>query len=140
MTADPAVLADRVQGVLDVPLHRWLGLALADPADPRAGIVLPVGPPALNNAGVLHGGIVAALLDVAAYVRLLPDLGAEENAVTHDATSSLLRGVGEGARVLLRAEVVRRGRTLAFLRSEATVDGEVVAMGSVTKSLLRPRA
>jgi uncharacterized protein (TIGR00369 family) len=139
VTVDAAVLAARVQGVLDVPLHRWLGLELADPADPRAGVVLPVGPPALNNAGVLHGGIVAALLDVTAYVRLLPDLAADENAVTHDATSSLLRGVREGARVLLHAEVVRRGRTLAFLRSEATVDGDVVAMGSVTKSLLRPR-
>lgn len=124
---------------MDVPLHRWLDLELADPADPRAGVVLPVGPPALNNAGLLHGGIVAALLDVTAYLRLLPDLAAEENAVTHDATSSLLREVREGSQVLLRAEVVHRGRSLAFLRSDATVDGDVVAMGSVTKSLLRPR-
>ncbi len=139
MTAADDSLADRVRGVLDVPLHRWLGLEMADPAEPRAGVVLPVGPPALNNAGLLHGGIVAALLDVAAYVRLMPDLAPGENAVTHDATSSLLRPVAPGARVLLRGELVRRGRTLAFLRSEATVDGEVVAMGTVTKSLLPPR-
>jgi len=138
VTATP--LATRLQGVLDVPLHRFLGLELADPADPPAGIVLPVGPAALNNAAVLHGGIVAALLDVAAYVRLLPDLAPDENAVTHDATCSLVRAVADGARVLLRADLVRRGRTLAFLRSEATVDGTVVAVGSVTKSLLVARA
>ncbi|MGY1745175.1 PaaI family thioesterase [Blastococcus sp. SYSU D00695] len=130
------VLAARVRGVLDVPLHRWLGLELADPHDPRAGVVLPVGPQALNNAAVLHGGLVAALLDVTAYLRLLPELTAGENAVTHDATSSLLRPVAEGTRVLLRAELVRRGRTLAFLRSEASVDGRAVAFGQVTKSVV----
>ena len=138
MTTDDGPAA-RVQGVLDVPLHRWLGLELADPADPRAGLVLPVGPAALNNAGLLHGGIVAALLDVAGYVRLLPELADDENAVTHQSSCSLLRSVGEGARVLLTADLLRRGRSLAFLRSEATVDGDVVAFGQVTKSLLLPR-
>ncbi len=133
---DDDVLAARVRGVLEVPLHRWLGLELADPADPRAGAVLPVGPESLNNAAVLHGGLVAALLDVTAYLRLLPELTADENAVTHDATSSLLRPVPGGARLHLRAELVRRGRTLAFLRSEATVDGRTVAFGQVTKSVV----
>ncbi|MGY1769979.1 PaaI family thioesterase [Blastococcus sp. SYSU D00813] len=133
---DDDVLAARVRGVLEVPLHRWLGLQLADPADPRAGVVLPVGPQALNNAAVLHGGLVSALLDVTAYLRLLPELAAGENAVTHDATSSLLRPVAEGARVHLHAEVVRRGRTLVFLRSEAQVDGRTVAFGQVTKSVV----
>lgn len=137
-TIPDELLASRVQGVLDVPLHRWLGLELADPADPRAGIVLEVGEHAVNNAGVLHGGIVTALLDVAAYVRLLPELGPEENAVTHDSSCSLIRGVAAGARVQLRGSVVRKGRSVAFLRSEATVDGDVVAMGQITKTLLHP--
>ena len=138
MTPPDDVLATRIQGVLDVPLHRWLGIRLADPADPRAGIVLPVEAPALNNAGVLHGGIVSALLDVAAYVCLLPDLAPEENAVTHDATSSLMRSVREGAAVHLRASVAHRGRTVAFLRSEAQAGGRLVAVGQVTKTILRP--
>jgi uncharacterized protein (TIGR00369 family) len=139
MTPPDDVLAARLQGVLDVPLHRWLGVRLADPDDPRAGIVLPVGPAALNNAGMLHGGIVSALLDVAAYVCLLPDLAPEENAVTHDATSSLMRAVREGATVQLRGTVVHRGRSVAFLRSEAGVDGRPVAVGQVTKTILRGR-
>jgi uncharacterized protein (TIGR00369 family) len=139
VTHAPDALAARVQGVLDVPLHRWLGLSLADPADPRAGLVLPVGPNAANNAGRLHGGIVAAVLDVAGYLRLLPELDEGTDAVTHDASCSLLRPVGEGSTVLLRADLLHRGRTLAFLRSEATVEGTVVAFGQVTKSLLLPR-
>ena len=133
------VLARRVQGVLDIPFHRWLGIRLADPANPPAGIVLPVAGPALNNVALLHGGIVGALLDVAAYLRLLPQLAPDENAVTHDATTSLLRSVAEGAEVHLRGTLVRKARSVVFLRAEATVDGAVVAMAQVTKTLHRPR-
>jgi uncharacterized protein (TIGR00369 family) len=139
VTQSAGTLAARIQSVVDVPLHRWLGLSLAAPADPRAGLLLPVGPNAVNNAGQLHGGIVAAVLDVAGYLRLLPELDDGTAAVTHDASCSLLRPVGEGSTVLLRADLLHRGRTLAFLRSEATVDGTVVAFGQVTKSLLLPR-
>lgn len=127
---------DRVAAVLDIPLHRFLGIALTDPGRPSAGITLEVGEAALNNAGVLHGGIVTALLDVACYLALLDELGADEHAVTHDLSVSLMRPVAEGRKVLLAGQVVRRGRSIAFLRGEATVDGVLVASGQITKSLL----
>ncbi|WP_205695456.1 PaaI family thioesterase [Conexibacter sp. SYSU D00693] len=132
-------LAARVQDVLDVELHRLLGLELADPADPAAGLVVAVEGPAVNNVGVLHGGVVSALLDVASYLALLPHLEAGANAVTHDLHASLVRGVQRGARLHVRGEVVRLGRSVAFLRSEARVDGAVVATGTVTKTVLAAR-
>ena len=127
---------DRVAAVLDIALHRFLGIELADPQRPAAGITLDVGEAALNNAGVLHGGIVTALLDVACYLALLEQLGPDENAVTHDLSVSLMRPVSRGSQVLLAGQVVRRGRSIAFLRAEATVDGAVVASGQVTKTLV----
>ena len=66
--------AARVQAVLDIPLHRFLGVRLLDPADPAAGISFPVAEAAQNQAAVLHGGVVTALLDVASYLALLPHL------------------------------------------------------------------
>lgn len=132
-------LAARVEKVLEVPLHRFLGVELLDPADPAAGIALDVAGPAMNNAGVLHGGIMGALLDVASYLAVLPHLAEGENAVTHDVAASLVRGVPQGARLEVRGEVVRRGRGVAFLRSEATVEGVVVATGQVTKSVVQLR-
>ena len=138
MTRPPLVsLPARVAGVLDIPLHRFLGLALLEPSRPEVGVVLEVGAPALNNAGVLHGGIVTALLDVACYLALLPELGDDQNAVTLDVTVSLMRAVPPGATVHLRGSVVRRGRSLAFLRAEASVEGAVVATGQVTKTLVQ---
>ncbi len=132
----PEVLTTRVQAVLDIPLHRFLGMRLRDPADPPAGVWFPVDGPAQNQAALLHGGVVYTLLDVAAFLALLPQLSDAEHAVTHDLTASLLRPVRAGARVDVTGSVLRRGRSVAFLRAEASVDGVVVASGQVTKSIV----
>ncbi len=135
--ADPDLFATRVHGVLDVPLHRFLGVRLREDGRPQDGLVITVGEAAVNNVGVLHGGVASALLDVASYLALLPYLSEQEAAVTHDATSSLMRAVQRGAELEVTADVVRRGRSLAFLQARALVDGTPVAFGQVTKSILR---
>ena len=132
----PADSAARVAAVLAIPLHRFLGVALLDPDDPPAGIWFPVEEPAQNNVGVLHGGVVSALLDVASYLALLPTFEPGEHAVTHDLSVSLLRPVSAGSRVELTGTVLRRGRAVAFLRAEARVDGRIVAAAQVTKTLV----
>ena len=129
--------AARVRAVLDIPLNRFLGLQLRDPADPSAGVWFPVGPSAQNQAAVLHGGVVTTLLDTASYLALLPSLSDTEHAVTHDLTVSLIRPVAADQRVDITATVLRRGRAVAFMRAEATVDGELVAAAQVTKSVVR---
>ena len=129
--------AARIQSVLDIPLNRFLGMQLRDPADPAAGVWFPVGPAAQNQAAVLHGGVVTTLLDTASYFALLPSLSDAEHAVTHDLTVSLLRPVAADRRVDITATVLRRGRAVAFMRAEATVDGELVAAAQVTKSVVR---
>ena len=126
----------RVQAVLDIPLHRFLGVRLLDPDDPAAGIGFPVSAAARNQSAVLHGGVVTALLDVASYLALLPHLDDAEHAVTHDLSVSLLRPVGADEQVAVVGSVLRRGRALAFLRAEATVDGRTVAAAQVTKSIV----
>jgi uncharacterized protein (TIGR00369 family) len=131
--------ATRVQGVLDIPLNRFLGMQLRDPADPSAGVWFPVGPSAQNQAAVLHGGVVTTLLDTASYLALLPQLSDAEHAVTHDLTVSLIRPVAADERVDVTATVLRRGRAVAFMRAEATVGGELVAAAQVTKSVVRLR-
>lgn len=134
-----SVTAARVQAVLDIPLHRFLGMHLRDPAAPSAGVWFSVDQPAQNPAGVLHGGVVYTLLDVASFLALLPHLADDEHAVTHDLTVSLLRPVSAGARVDIAGTVLRRGRAVAFMRAEATVDGAVVAAAQVTKSVVALR-
>jgi uncharacterized protein (TIGR00369 family) len=136
VTATDGGTVERVRQVLDDPLHRWLGLELADEADPWAGLVFAAGPAELYPGGLLHGGMLAALLDVAAGVRLLPELADGETAVTHAASCSVLRPVPAGTRLLLRADLLSKSPTRAFLRSSACAGEEAVAVGQLTKDLL----
>ncbi|MCA0143771.1 PaaI family thioesterase [Blastococcus sp. LR1] len=129
----------RVQAVLDIPLHRFLGVELRDEQDPASGIRFQVGTASENPAQLLHGGVVYALLDVASFLALMPTLGPGEHAVTHDVAASLLRPVSSGATVDIVGTVLRRGRAVAFLRAEATVDGVLVATGQVTKTVIPGR-
>jgi uncharacterized protein (TIGR00369 family) len=122
--------------VLDIPLHRFVGVELLDPADPSTGIWFPVGPSAQNQVGLLHGGVVTAPLDVAGYLALAPLLADDEHAVTHDLSVSLLRPVSAGRRVEVRGTVLRRGRAVAFLGAEAAVDGTLVAGAQVTTTVV----
>jgi uncharacterized protein (TIGR00369 family) len=132
-----SAIAARVKAVLDIPLHRFLGMELRDPADPSAGVWFPVAAPAQNQAALLHAGVVYTFLDVASFLALIPLLSDAEHAVTHDVSVSLLRPVAAGKRVDITGTVLRRGRAVAFMRAEATVDGEIVAAGQVTKSVVR---
>jgi acyl-coenzyme A thioesterase PaaI-like protein len=45
--------------------------------------------------------------------------------------------VSPGKRVDITGTVLRRGRQVAFMRADATVDGQVVAAAQVTKSVVR---
>ena len=127
----------RVRAVLGIPLHRFLGMELQDEANPSAGIWFPVAEPTLNPGGLLHAGVIYTLMDVACFLALIRHLGDDEHAVTHDLTVSLLRPVSPDERVDITGTVLRRGRTIAFMRADATVDGQVVAAVSVTKSVVR---
>jgi len=127
----------RVRAVLGIPFHRFLGMELRDAADPAAGIWFPVAGPTLNPVGSLHAGVIYSLMDVASFLALIRHLEDDEHAVTHDLTVSLLRPVGPDKRVDLTGTVLRRGRAVAFMRAEATVDGAVVAAAQVTKSVVR---
>jgi len=127
----------RVPAILGIPFHQFLGMELRDADDPAAGIWFPVGPPTLNPVGLLHAGVIYSLMDVACFLALIRHLGDDEHAVTHDLTVSLLRPVSPDKRVDITGTVLRRGRQVAFMRADATVDGQVVAAAQVTKSVVR---
>lgn len=133
---DPTTVRAWQDGVLQMPLHAALELRFADPHDPTQGILLPVTGLAVNREGLLHGGLVPALLDVSAYLTVLPHLPKGTNAVTHSTQASLARGVPEGGTVHFRGHVDRVGRTLVFCGSTAHHEDRLVATGSIVKSVV----
>jgi uncharacterized protein (TIGR00369 family) len=130
-----AETARRLRLALDVPLLRFLGVSAVDDRDPAAGIELAQTPKALNAVDALHGGAIATVLDVAAYLALLPQLADEEEAVTHMVSLSYLARPEAGAQLKATGEVLRRGRRLAFVTAALNSDDRLLATASVTKSI-----
>lgn len=140
---------DRVRGVADL-----VGADLPDdppagfhPIAPRLGFHMMMGqfygrmeegslvvafrcsPRHMNNHGTCHGGMLASFADFSAYaVRL--DAGLADTSIpTASLAVEYLRPVRQGDWVEARTLVTKRGRTLLFCKTTATV-GETIVFTS----------
>jgi len=104
----------------------------------RSHLAFEVGPDMLTPAPALHAGYLYAASDLASYVALLSLLTHDESAVTHDLHVSVMSSARAGDRVDIRAEVVRRGRTLAFMDVRASCGDRLLSTARVTKSMMGP--
>ena len=129
-----------VAAVLDLPLHKYVGLELIDSSDPARGVSVDVGETNVNPNNNLHGGIVPLLLDVAAYLAAAELFEPETDAVTATNSVSLLRPVPSGKRFTATASVDRLGRNALFITAQAECDGQVVATGQIVKAVISVEA
>jgi uncharacterized protein (TIGR00369 family) len=127
-----------VDEVLAVPLMRFLGVRYAGHGPGSARLSLTVGAQALNGNGSLHAGALYALLDVVGYLAAMPSFERGQTATTHTINVSLMRPVAEGAELELEGRVLKRGRSLIFVQSEARVGDKEVALATVCKSIVGP--
>ena len=133
----------RVRGerALAVPLLRFLGASLAD----RGGghelsITLAPSENALNAVDALHGGVIATLLDVAAYISVASHLADHEEAVTIAFAASYFAAAETGEELHAVGSFLRRSRHLAFATAELRGQSTVLALASVTKAVRSKRS
>jgi acyl-coenzyme A thioesterase PaaI-like protein len=82
------------------------------------------GPHLQGYEGILHGGVISAVLDSAmAHCLLLQDI----KAVTGDLRVRFLQSIPCSSRVIIRAWLTCAVSTLYELKAEARVDGKLVA-------------
>ncbi|WP_375502218.1 hypothetical protein [uncultured Jatrophihabitans sp.] len=128
---------ERVTAALNAPLASALGCFLLDPDDASSGVAFVPGELADNGTGGVHAAALAAVLELAADLLVLPTLDDDEHAVTHASSLQVLGGAVRGYRVEARAQLDRRSRRLAFVSAAATVDGMVVATAQLTESVVK---
>lgn len=115
--------ADRARFDED-PFHRYLGLSLDEVRPGFARIRLAFGETTPRGiGGSVHGGVLAAMVDIAMLRAVFSDLGPEEQpAGTADLNITYLRPA-HGPVVDAEATVLKRGRQIAVVEV-SIFDGE----------------
>jgi uncharacterized protein (TIGR00369 family) len=100
-----------------VPYAKFLGLRLDSIEPGRATMSLEIREELKQNAGVVHGGVVASLIDSATAFAILPLLKEDERTTTVDLTISYLRPLISGT-ISATARVVREGGRIVVLSAD----------------------
>jgi uncharacterized protein (TIGR00369 family) len=83
--------------------------------------------------GMMHGGVIASLVDTAAAYAVYPLVSAGQEITTVEFKISFLSPVGQGGRAVCQARILRQGRTLAVVACDVRDGrGKPVAAALVT--------
>ncbi|HSE31902.1 MAG TPA: PaaI family thioesterase [Pyrinomonadaceae bacterium] len=108
----------RIEDALStVPFAKLLGIKLDSVEPGDASLSLQIRDDFRQNAGVVHGGVIASLIDSATAFAILPLLNPNERSTTVDLTISYLRPLTVGSMVA-HAKVIRAGQRLIVVFAE----------------------
>jgi len=129
--ADETILARLLRRVDRSPFWKLLGMELIEAEEGLARVRLTLRPDLQNSRGIMHGGVIGALVDSAGGLAVLTT-GADGPIPTVEYSLNFLAPV-EGGTVTAEGRLLRRGRRIAV--SEVTVTdeaGRLIAKGLVT--------
>ncbi len=119
----------------EIPFNAHLGIEVVAAHEDGMTISLEMRPEMRNGHGVLHGGVIATLADVAVGVALKPRI-MPKTATTIDLKVNYLKPVTEG-KLWARCYLVRVGKTLITGRVDLTDDQQkLVAVALATYMII----
>ena len=128
---DPRKIERARKAFSSVAYAKFLGLQLGEIGDGTVSIHLDVRDEFLQNQGVVHGGVVASLIDTASAFAVLTKIELDERVTTTDLTIHYLRPIKSG-RMTATARIVRGGRRLFVLSVDVTNDSDALVSTAVT--------
>lgn len=116
---------------------QYLGVELDSMQEGRAALHIDVQPHHRNSGGIVHGGVLSALVDTVAGAAAFSALPKGQRVVTTDLHVTCLRNVREG-RIDAIAEVVHMGSRFATAKVEIRAGDALLATGSVSFMVVVP--
>lgn len=117
-----------------VPFAKLLGIQLELVEPGHAVLSMKIRDELKQNHGVTHGGAIAALIDSAMALAIVPLLGENERTTTVDLTIHYLRPLTEGT-ARSSARVVRAGRRVITVSAELFDEKENLAATAISTYL-----
>ncbi|MBN3807685.1 PaaI family thioesterase [Paraburkholderia sp. Ac-20347] len=90
----------------------------------------------VNPAGMIHGGMIASLLDQSVSTAAWEATG-RQPCVTVQLDTHFVAAVRPGTFIVARSRIVRQTGTLLFVQAELSVVSEIVATGAATIKVMR---
>ena len=117
-----------------VPFLKLLGIEVESVGPGTSTLVVHVRDELMRNDNIIHGGVMASLIDSAFAFAIIPILDEGERTVTVDMTIHYLRPVSSGAAKAV-ARVVRAGRRVITVSAELFDENEKLAATALSTYL-----
>jgi uncharacterized protein (TIGR00369 family) len=114
-----------------VPFAHLLKIELGRMKRGAASLHLEVREELLQNNGVVHGGVIASIVDTAAAFAILTFLEPDQTTTTVDLTIHYLRPLTKG-RFSVEARVLRAGRRILTISVDVTDENKALAATALT--------
>jgi len=131
-------------GTRHSPFVEYIGARREEMGEGFARLSITIGPQHTNPNGVMHGGVVTAMMDSAIGGALGALRGGDARQRPHatiEMNTSFLAAARPGDEVVVEGRVIQLGRTVAFAEAEARRrgDGALIARGRLTFAIASPR-
>ncbi len=135
MTTDAPLTAEEEERIREaferVPFAHLLKLEIGEVKRGAATLYLEVRDELRQNNGVVHGGVIASLVDTAAAFAIITSLEKDQTTTTVDLTIHYLRPL-LGGRVTAQARVLRAGRRILTIRVDVLDETQALAATALT--------
>ena len=122
------------------PFSAHIGVELEELREGYARLSLVLEPHHTNPNGVMHGGVIATMMDSAMGAALGSLRGPEASRSPHstvEMNASFLAGARPGDKIVVEGRVLRLGKSIAFGEAEARRGDELIAKGRLTFAIQR---
>ncbi len=132
---DPDIEAAISERLGAVPFYSWIGIELVRATKGEVELAIDLQDHHDNVQGLIHGGVIATLLDSAAGLAVRTVLEPGHRHVTAQLDVQYLSAARSGSRVTATGRAVRVGSQIAFAESSAK-DGSGRAVARATSTIV----
>ncbi len=126
-----------VKVVFTSPYYVWARTELVELEAGRALVHVRPREEMITPWGGFNGGVLNGLLELPAFLALLGSLDQGEFAVTADIYAQHAKALPGDRVIQLEGRLLRRGRSLAWAESTASIDGQAHSFARITKAITR---